>query len=232
MSSRQRANPPWNAPRGMARMICVLTLFLACMVSGTAFAKKAEYQTRLSAGVRAKLVDNLYLDASVQQRSDLLFTDIHQYLPKVKLGYKVFDFLSVEAGVRYAYVVEDGNRKLRLFQDLGTRTPSFWMMKLGYRLRFQQSHNADKDEWTPKIRNKVGLSLDISSYFKPGMYYEHFIHTDKEFGEMSTEYRVGLMFKSRIAKAHKFNMKLFREAGLNGDDDLTFVCEVAYGYSF
>ncbi len=76
MSSRQRANPPWNAPRGMARMICVLTLFLACMVSGTAFAKKAEYQTRLSAGVRAKLVDNLYLDASVQQRSDLLFTDI------------------------------------------------------------------------------------------------------------------------------------------------------------
>jgi hypothetical protein len=212
--------------------ICALLVLFFCLLSSTALAKKADYQAWLSAGARAKVFGGLYIDGTVMQRSELTFTDVHQYLPKVKVGYKVFDFLSLEAGVRYAYVVEDGNQKVRLFQDIGTGVPLFWIMKLGYRLRFQQTHNVDKDKWTPKIRNKVGLSFGITSLFSPGVYYEHFINTDNEFGEMGTEYRLGLVMKSKITKSHRLKVKLFQEAGLNGDDDLKYVCEVAYRFHF
>ena len=216
----------------LRKLGCLLTLAGLCMMSSPAFAEKAEYRAWLSAGARANIIAGLYVDASVMQRSELAFTDVYQYLPKVKVGYKVLSLLSLEAGTRYAYVVEDGNSKLRLFQDIGTGLPTFGILKLGYRLRFQQTHNKDKDEWTPKIRNKVGLSFDLFSYFQPGVYYEHFINTDNEWGEMGTEYRAGLAFKSKLTKEHRLKVKLFQEAGLNGDDGLKYVTEVAYRYYF
>ena len=216
----------------LRKLGCLLTLAGLCMMSSPAFAEKAEYRAWLSAGARANIIAGLYVDASVMQRSELAFTDVYQYLPKVKVGYKVLSLLSLEAGTRYAYVVEDGNSKLRLFQDIGTGLPALGILKLGYRLRFQQTHNKDKDEWTPKIRNKVGLSFDLFSYFQPGVYYEHFINTDNEWGEMGTEYRAGLAFKSKLTKEHRLKVKLFQEAGLNGDDGLKYVTEVAYRYYF
>jgi len=212
--------------------MCALLVASFCLTSSTALAKKAETQAWVSAGARANLFGGLYIDGSVMQRSELAFTDVYQYLPKVKVGFKPLDLLSLEAGVRYAYVVEDGNQKVRLFQDIGTGLPLFWIMKLGYRLRFQQTHNVDKDKWTPKIRNRVGLSFGIIDMLSPGVYYEHFINTDNEFGEMGTEYRAGLVVKSKLTKAHRLKLKLFQEAGLNGDDDLKYVCELAYRYHF
>mgnify|MGYP004272381121 CR=1 FL=1 len=67
-----------HVQRRLIGSVFALTLLALCMVSNTALAKKTtDYQTWLSAGARATLVDSLYLDISVMQRIPKLLNGIY-----------------------------------------------------------------------------------------------------------------------------------------------------------
>ena len=213
----------------------LLALVALCMAGGTAWAKTTtEYQTWLGAGARAKLSKKTYMDVIALQKSDPTLTDVYQVYPKFSLGYRAHRYLRLEVGSRYAFEFDEGERdqRLRFFQDIGTGSPTLWLLKLGYRFRFQQTHEQNDDKWTPKLRNKVSLSLSLFPYFKPGIYYEHFLDLSENLDKMSADQRLGLSVGSRISRKHRLKLKFFQNTELNGDEDKERVFSLGYHYHF
>jgi hypothetical protein len=201
------------------------------MLGGPASAKTTtETQTWLAAGARIKLSKKLYMDGIVLQKSNLTLTDIYQFYPKVSLGYRAHKYLRLEGGARYAFEFDEGERdqRLRFFQDLGSSSPELWWFKLGLRLRFQQTHEQNKDQWTPKLRNKLSFSILLSPYFRPGIYYEHFLDLSESRENMSADHRLGLSIGSRITRKHRLKLKFFQNTELNGDFDKEVVFYLGY----
>jgi len=212
-----------------------LVLFCLCLLGEPVTAKTTtEYQTWLAAGARVPLLKNTDLDVIALQKSNTTITDIYQVYPKVSLSYRVHRYLRLETGTRYAFEFDEGerDRRLRFFQDIGTGSPALWLFKVGYRFRFQQTHEENEDKWTPKLRNKLSLSASVSPYFKPGIYYEHFLDLSETQENMSADYRLGLSIGSRITRAHRLKLKLFQNTELNGDDDKERVLSLSYHHYF
>lgn len=215
-------------------MIRPIPVLLIGVFLGTPAVAKTttDYQTWLSAGIRAKLTDRLAFDATVLQKSNPTVTDLHQVYPRVDLSYKAFKFLRLKVGTRYAFVWDEGtrDRQLRFFQDIGSATPTLLRMKLGYRFRFQQTHSQTERSWRPKIRNRIAWSIALSDYFKPGFFYEHFLDLKEAQSHMSADDRRGISVSSRIHRQHRLKLRFFQSTELNGDDDKERIFTVDYTF--
>ena len=211
----------------------VILLLLGTFLSAPAMGKTTtEYQTWLSAGIRTKLTRQVSLDASFQQKSNPTMTDLYQAFPKVALGYKALSYLRLKVGSRYAFVWDEDkkDRQLRFFQDLASSTPTLFWMKLGYRLRFQQTHSTQEETWSPKIRNRIALSVAVSDYFRPGLFYEHFLDLRESGSQMSADDRRGLSISSRLTRKHRLKLRFFQSTELNGDEDKERIVTLGYTY--
>ena len=121
-----------------------------------------------------KLTRQVSLDASFQQKSNPTMTDLYQAFPKVALGYKALSYLRLKVGSRYAFVWDEDKRTGNF--DFFKIWPCFYPLLDETRLPLALPANPQHPgrDLEPQDSEPIALSVAVSDYFRPGLFYEHF----------------------------------------------------------
>ena len=151
----------------------MITLFLwVCQIAMA----NTDSQLWMSTNVRKNVANDLRVEWTQHLRFDANISQIQSIMPEVELRYKPLKPLSLKIG--YRYIVErskSGNFEPahRYHFQLST-SKKFSVIKVGYRIRYQEKHEEDEFDYTNRLRNKFSLSMDTGTQLTPVLFIETF----------------------------------------------------------
>lgn len=172
------------------------------LISGIVLAEtETDNQLWTSAGIRYRPAKSWTIKGTQNIRFDNNMSSFQSFKPQLELSYSPYNWLEIGSGYRFAYENDKDSEVVtsHRYHAQMVIERKWGLVKLSYRLRYQQKREIEDLDITAQIRNRVKLTYDTKTFCSPLFSAEVF--ADEAIETRKT--RLTLGGSAKVSRSHR-----------------------------
>ena len=190
---------------------------------------ETDTQLWLSTNVRKKIAKDFRIEWTQHLRLDTNISQIQSAMPELELRYKPINSLSMKIGYRYIYEsTKNGDfEPAHRYHFQVSTGKKIGLIKVAYRLRYQEKHEEDEYDYTNRLRNKFSVAFDTDSHIEPVVFAEVFSDV-RAIPVDSSKFRLGTGIEVPVQKGMNVSADYLYQRDFLRKDRIEHIVRVNY----